>query len=164
MDETTSKLDEDDFSIAMSTSMMSTISASSGSKVSAKKAKNKKKKRGCDSSIPSEINTINSPNTIRRNSAKSELSIMAQAALLDEEKMNDPDFTVAEQEKAAAHLVARRENIDVVPPLLKQQSALDMTRGEFVLVRQTKPVVFFREKVTVGRESAELGKSQRFAK
>ena len=95
MDETASKYEDDDASMMsmMTTSVSSAVSGGLSAS-SSKKVKKKKKKKS--TKIPSEINML-SPNTVRRNSAKDELTMFAEAAVLDEQKMNDPNFTTEEQ-------------------------------------------------------------------
>ncbi|GMH80568.1 hypothetical protein TL16_g08601 [Triparma laevis f. inornata] len=152
MDETASKYEDDD---SMSMMSMMTTSVSSevgggGSAGSSKKVKKKKKKKGAG--VPNEINML-SPNTVRRNSAKDELTMFAEAAKLDEENCGDPDYGGEEQDKAAESIVHAGEERK---RLVKKASSLDLGSGEYTLVLQSKNIVIFTGGYIGGRELAAI--------
>mmetsp|Transcript_15994 Transcript_15994/g.29942 ORF Transcript_15994/g.29942 Transcript_15994/m.29942 type:complete len:573 (-) Transcript_15994:32-1750(-) len=155
MDETASKYEDDDASMMsmMTTSVSSAVSGGLSAS-SSKKVKKKKKKKS--TKIPSEINML-SPNTVRRNSAKDELTMFAEAAVLDEQKMNDPNFTTEEQDKAAEIIVKAGEGKAKSPPTLKKKaSSLDLGSGEYTLCHGSKNIVIFTGGYIGGRELAAV--------
>jgi len=91
----------------------------------------------------------------RRNSTKDELTLLGQAALMDQETEAEDQFDEVKQDQQIEKLM---KNNNVTNPrarkLTKRLSALDMSRGEYNLVKQTKGVAVLREGVPVDRDQA----------
>jgi hypothetical protein len=93
----------------------------------------------------------------RRNSTKDELTLLAQAALMDQDMHEEEEdfFDEVKQDKAIDKLMKKN---NVTNPrarkLTKRLSALDMTRGEYNLVKQSKGVAILRDGNPVDRDQA----------
>jgi hypothetical protein len=95
--------------------------------------------------------------TRRRNHTKDELTLLAHAAMLDKdmEDEEEDDFDESKQDMKIDNLMKKH---NVTNPkarhLTKRVSALDMTRGEYNLVKQTKGVAIMRNGIPVDRDQA----------